>query len=254
MPEQRGLIITDPNFTATNLLPATIAAQLLADASLRHWFEARAGLCTFDTGAGNTDNIISFNDRKGTAQKLTRFSGTQHAVRQTNQINGYEAALFAQSASDRYTLGGETAPDYSQPFSWFLTFKFNDTAINKNIAGTFTSSSARAIVIYDAAADAVKFRFNGAFLTIPVSRTAWNALVVSYDGTRIRARAGGVEQAPVSISATPGTATFNLGALNGSQYWDGWIKHCLMFNGDVLADATNLARLTALASGYGLTL
>lgn len=249
MPEQRGIIITDPAFTATDLVPATIAAQLLAEASLRHWFEARTGLCTLDSG-----NIVSFDDRKGTAAKLTRHSGTQHAALAAASIQTYESALFDQSQSDRYNFGGVTQPDFSQPFSWFLTFKFDDTAINKNICGTFTSAGARAIVIYDADAAAVKFRFNGAAMTIPVSRTAWNALVVSYDGTRIRGRAAGLEQAPITITGTPGTATFNLGSLSTSQYWDGWIKHCLMFNGDVLADTTNLARLTVLAASYGLTL
>jgi len=247
--EQRGFIITDPDFAATDLVPATIAAQLLADTSLRHWFEARTGLCT----VSGTD-IVSFDDRKGTAAKLTRASGTQHATMTAASIGDYEAAVFDQSQSDSYTFGGVARPDFSQPFSWFLTFKFDDTAINKVIAGIFTTSSVRALVVYDADADAVKFRFNGATLTIPVSRTAGNALIVSYDGTRIRGRSAGLEQTPVSISASPGTGTFNLGSLNTSQYWDGWIKHCLMFDGDVLADTENLQRLIDISDGYGLTL
>lgn len=249
MARKRGIIITDPDFSADDLVPSSIAGQLLVEASLRHWFEARTEFCTLATG-----NIVSFNDRNGTAATLTRHSGTQHAALMAEAIGDYEAALFDQTQTDRYNFGGVTQPDFSAPFSWFLTFKFDDIAINKNLCGTFTSSSTRAIVIYDADAAAVKFRFNAATLTIPVSRTGWNALVVSYDGARIRARAGGVEQTPVAIAASPGTATFNLGSLNNSQYWDGWIKHCIMFDGDVLADAENLARLVALADSYDLAL
>jgi hypothetical protein len=248
MANQRAIRISDPRMNTNNMLPATAQAQLMADPSMRHWFEARTGLCTLDTG-----NILSFDDWTGTAAKLTRHGPTQHAALAAGSIGLFESALFDQTQLDRYNFGGVAQPDFSQPFSWFLTFKFDDTAINKNICGTFTSGTARAIVVYDTNTNAVSFKFNGASMTIPVSRTAWNALLVSYDGTRIRGRANGVEPTPITITGSPGTATFNLGSLSNSQYWDGWIKHCVMFDGDTLADPVLVEGLEDVAGFYGLT-
>ncbi|HAJ4166570.1 TPA: hypothetical protein R3V07_004943, partial [Escherichia coli] len=83
-------IVVAQNFNNT-ALPAgeSLASALIADSGVKNWFQADANSVTL---SGN--DIVSFNDRKGTASKLTRADAAKGATLVSNAFGQYSGARF----------------------------------------------------------------------------------------------------------------------------------------------------------------
>ncbi|HFO3013306.1 TPA: hypothetical protein ACHJHX_005144, partial [Klebsiella pneumoniae] len=106
-------IVVAQNFK-NNALQAgeSLASALIADSGVKNWFQADANSVTL---SGN--DIASFNDRKGTASKLTRADAANGATLVSNAFGPYSGARFNAVESDRSLFNGD-ALDLTQPFSW----------------------------------------------------------------------------------------------------------------------------------------
>ncbi|EGO3535956.1 TPA: hypothetical protein OT283_000847 [Escherichia coli] len=249
-------IVVAQNFK-NNALPAgeSLASALIADSGVKNWFQADANSVTL---SGN--DIASFNDRKGTASKLTRAGTANGATLVSNAFGPYSGARFNAVESDRSLFNGD-ALDLTEPFSWSGIATLRSLAASSNLCGTFTSSSVRAILnVSVSGGNAGKLTFQVGTATCVGPTLDLNtpfAFVCGYDGTNIFLRVNGV-MASVAAAGSPSSSAFALGALpGGSQFWDGDVSDLFLctvaMNGS--AGASLLTKLTAFYEDvYGLTL
>ncbi|STU22850.1 Uncharacterised protein [Klebsiella pneumoniae] len=248
-------IVVAQNFNNT-ALPAgeSLASALIADSGVKNWFQADANSVTL---SGN--DIASFNDRKGTASKLTRADAANGATLVSNAFGPYSGARFNAVESDRSLFSGDVL-DLTQPFSWSGVATLRALAASSNLCGTFTSSSVRAILNVSPTTNAGKLQFLYGSATCVGPTLELNtpfAFVCGYDGTNIFLRVNGTT-ASVAAAGSPSTSVFALGALpGGSQFWDGDVSDIFMCNValNASAGASLLTKLTAFYKDvYGLTL
>ncbi|STU29786.1 Uncharacterised protein [Klebsiella pneumoniae] len=248
-------IVVAQNFK-NNALPAgeSLASALIADAGVKNWFQADANSVTL-----SGDDIASFNDRKGTASKLTRAGAANGATLVSNAFGPYSGARFNASESDRSLFSGDVL-DLTQPFSWSGVATLRALAASSNLCGTFTSSSVRAILNVSPTTNAGKLQFLYGSATCVGPTLDLNtpfAFVCGYDGTNIFLRVNGV-MASVAAAGSPSSSAFALGALpGGSQFWDGDVSDLFLCTVamNTNAGASLLAKLTAFYEDvYGLTL
>lgn len=248
-------IIVAQNFNNT-ALPAgeSLASALIADSGVKNWFQADANSVTL---SGN--DIVSFNDRKGTASKLTRADAANGATLVSNAFGQYSGARFNASESDRSLFSGDVL-DLTQPFSWSGVATLRALAASSNLCGTFTSSSVRAILNVSPTTNAGKLQFLYGSATCvgpTLDLDTPFAFVCGYDGTNIFLRVNGV-MASVAAAGSPSSSAFALGALpGGSQFWDGDVSDLFLCTVamNTSAGASLLAKLTAFYKDvYGLTL
>ncbi|HBQ6812163.1 TPA: hypothetical protein MJA79_21935 [Klebsiella pneumoniae] len=248
-------IVVAQNFNNT-ALPAgeSLASALIADSGVKNWFQADANSVTL---SGN--DIVSFNDRKGTASKLTRADAANGATLVSNAFGQYSGARFNASESDRSLFSGDVL-DLTQPFSWSGVATLRALAASSNLCGTFTSSSVRAILNVSPTTNAGKLQFLYGSATCVGPTLDLNtpfAFVCGYDGTNIFLRVNGV-MASVAAAGSPSSSAFALGALpGGSQFWDGDVSDLFLCTVamNTSAGASLLTKLTAFYEDvYGLTL
>ncbi|HCB9182553.1 TPA: hypothetical protein M2P50_002458 [Klebsiella pneumoniae] len=248
-------IVVAQNFNNT-ALPAgeSLASALIADSGVKNWFQADANSVTL---SGN--DIVSFNDRKGTASKLTRADAAKGATLVSNAFGQYSGARFNAAESDRSLFSGDVL-DLTQPFSWSGVATLRALAASSNLCGTFTSSSVRAILNVSPTTNAGKLQFLYGSATCVGPTLDLNtpfAFVCGYDGTNIFLRVNGV-MASVAAAGSPSSSAFALGALpGGSQFWDGDVSDLFLCTVamNTSAGASLLAKLTAFYEDvYGLTL
>ncbi|ENZ8715544.1 hypothetical protein ACHBI6_001925 [Klebsiella aerogenes] len=248
-------IVVAQNFNNT-ALPAgeSLASALIADSGVKNWFQADANSVTL---SGN--DIASFNDRKGTASKLTRADAAKGATLVSNAFGQYSGARFNAAESDRSLFSGDVL-DLTQPFSWSGVATLRALAASSNLCGTFTSSSVRAILNVSPTTNAGKLQFLYGSATCVGPTLDLNtpfAFVCGYDGTNIFLRVNGV-MASVAAAGSPSSSAFALGALpGGSQFWDGDVSDLFLCTVamNTSAGASLLAKLTAFYKDvYGLTL
>ena len=248
-------IVVAQNFNNT-ALPAgeSLASALIADSGVKNWFQADANSVTL---SGN--DIVSFNDRKGTASKLTRADAAKGATLVSNAFGQYSGARFNAAESDRSLFSGDVL-DLTQPFSWSGVATLRALAASSNLCGTFTSSSVRAILNVSPTTNAGKLQFLYGSATCVGPTLDLNtpfAFVCGYDGTNIFLRVNGV-MASVAAAGSPSSSAFALGALpGGSQFWDGDVSDLFLCTVamNTSAGASLLAKLTAFYKDvYGLTL
>ncbi|MCQ8497478.1 hypothetical protein JEK36_25395 [Klebsiella pneumoniae] len=248
-------IVVAQNFNNT-ALPAgeSLASALIADSGVKNWFQADANSVTL---SGN--DIVSFNDRKGTASKLTRADAANGATLVSNAFGQYSGVRFNASESDRSLFSGDVL-DLTQPFSWSGVATLRALAASSNLCGTFTSSSVRAILNVSPTTNAGKLQFLYGSATCVGPTLDLNtpfAFVCGYDGTNIFLRVNGV-MASVAAAGSPSSSAFALGALpGGSQFWDGDVSDLFLCTVamNTSAGASLLAKLTAFYKDvYGLTL
>jgi hypothetical protein len=248
-------IIVAQNFNNT-ALPAgeSLASALIADSGVKNWFQADANSVTL---SGN--DIVSFNDRKGTASKLTRADAANGATLVSNAFGQYSGARFNASESDRSLFSGDVL-DLTQPFSWSGVATLRALAASSNLCGTFTSSSVRAILNVSPTTNAGKLQFlygSAKCVGPTLDLDTPFAFVCGYDGTNIFLRVNGV-MASVAAAGSPSSSAFALGALpGGSQFWDGDVSDLFLCTVamNTSAGASLLAKLTAFYKDvYGLTL
>ncbi|EMX0086788.1 hypothetical protein AAEV22_004496 [Escherichia coli] len=248
-------IVVAQNFNNT-ALPAgeSLASALIADSGVKNWFQADANSVTL---SGN--DIVSFNDRKGTASKLTRADAAKGATLVSNAFGQYSGARFNAAESDRSLFSGDVL-DLTQPFSWSGVATLRALAASSNLCGTFTSSSVRAILNVSPTTNAGKLQFLYGSATCvgpTLDLDTPFAFVCGYDGTNIFLRVNGV-MASVAAAGSPSSSAFALGALpGGSQFWDGDVSDLFLCTVamNTSAGASLLAKLTAFYEDvYGLTL
>ncbi|HBS6094709.1 TPA: hypothetical protein MAL34_005151 [Klebsiella pneumoniae] len=248
-------IVVAQNFK-NNALPAgeSLASALIADSGVKNWFQADANSVTL---SGN--DIVSFNDRKGTASKLTRADAAKGATLVSNAFGQYSGARFNAAESDRSLFSGDVL-DLTQPFSWSGVATLRALAASSNLCGTFTSSSVRAILNVSPTTNAGKLQFLYGSATCVGPTLDLNtpfAFVCGYDGTNIFLRVNGV-MASVAAAGSPSSSAFALGALpGGSQFWDGDVSDLFLCTVamNTSAGASLLTKLTAFYEDvYGLTL
>ncbi|EEU9292225.1 MULTISPECIES: hypothetical protein [Enterobacteriaceae] len=248
-------IVVAQNFNNT-ALPAgeSLASALIADSGVKNWFQADANSVTL---SGN--DIVSFNDRKGTASKLTRADAAKGATLVSNAFGQYSGARFNAAESDRSLFSGDVL-DLTQPFSWSGVATLRALAASSNLCGTFTSSSVRAILNVSPTTNAGKLQFLYGSATCVGPTLDLNtpfAFVCGYDGTNIFLRVNGV-MASVAAAGSPSSSAFALGALpGGSQFWDGDVSDLFLCTVamNTSAGASLLTKLTAFYEDvYGLTL
>lgn len=231
--------------TATSL-----AAQILGNANVRHWFQADASSVT-ESG----DGISVWADRKDSGITLVSASGNRAALTGA-AINGYSAALFDPAALDKAVFTG-TAPDLNAAHSWVVFTKPLSAAASRAVFSSFTTSSSMDGLAYDVTNSYWFYRHGSVrVINIPVTVGAWNAHILSTDASNIRVRANGVEMAPLAKAGSPGTAQIYIGSLNSSsQYFDGYISDLLYIDGCVLDNPTLMSALREFALDvYGVTL
>ncbi|HHC1581686.1 TPA: hypothetical protein ACN7VY_000687 [Klebsiella pneumoniae] len=248
-------IVVAQNFNNT-ALPAgeSLASALIADSGVKNWFQADANSVTL---SGN--DIVSFNDRKGTASKLTRADAAKGATLVSNAFGQYSGARFNAAESDRSLFSGDVL-DLTQPFSWSGVATLRALTATSNLCGTFTSSSVRAILNVSPTTNAGKLQFLYGSTTCvgpTLDLDTPFAFVCGYDGTNIFLRVNGV-MASVAAAGSPSSSAFALGALpGGSQFWDGDVSDLFLCTVamNTSAGASLLAKLTAFYKDvYGLTL
>ncbi|HCI6908571.1 hypothetical protein [Klebsiella pneumoniae] len=248
-------IVVAQNFNNT-ALPAgeSLASALIADSGVKNWFQADANSVTL---SGN--DIVSFNDRKGTASKLTRADAAKGATLVSNAFGQYSGARFNAAESDRSLFSGDVL-DLTQPFSWSGVATLRALTATSNLCGTFTSSSVRAILNVSPTTNAGKLQFLYGSKTCvgpTLDLDTPFAFVCGYDGTNIFLRVNGV-MASVAAAGSPSSSAFALGALpGGSQFWDGDVSDLFLCTVamNTSAGASLLAKLTAFYKDvYGLTL
>ncbi|HCO3366986.1 TPA: hypothetical protein N7908_003888 [Escherichia coli] len=248
-------IVVAQNFNNT-ALPAgeSLASALIADSGVKNWFQADANSVTL---SGN--DIVSFNDRKGTASKLTRADAAKGATLVSNAFGQYSGARFNAAESDRSLFSGDVL-DLTQPFSWSGVATLRALAASSNLCGTFTSSSVRAILNVSLTTNAGKLQFlygSARCVGPTLDLNTPFAFVCGYDGTNIFLRVNGV-MASVAAAGSPSSSAFALGALpGGSQFWDGDVSDLFLCTVamNTSAGASLLTKLTAFYEDvYGLTL
>ncbi|HEA9015453.1 TPA: hypothetical protein RXS64_000459 [Escherichia coli] len=248
-------IVVAQNFNNT-ALPAgeSLASALIADSGVKNWFQADANSVTL---SGN--DIVSFNDRKGTASKLTRADAAKGATLVSNAFGQYSGARFNAAESDRSLFSGDVL-DLTQPFSWSGVATLRALAATSNLCGTFTSSSVRAILNVSPTTNAGKLQFlygSAKCVGPTLDLNTPFAFVCGYDGTNIFLRVNGV-MASVAAAGSPSSSAFALGALpGGSQFWDGDVSDLFLCTVamNTSAGASLLTKLTAFYEDvYGLTL
>ncbi|MET7261153.1 hypothetical protein ABZM39_07675 [Escherichia coli] len=248
-------IVVAQNFNNT-ALPAgeSLASALIADSGVKNWFQADANSVTL---SGN--DIVSFNDRKGTASKLTRADAAKGATLVSNAFGQYSGARFNAAESDRSLFSGDVL-DLTQPFSWSGVATLRALAASSNLCGTFTSSSVRAILNVSPTTNAGKLQFlygSAKCVGPTLDLNTPFAFVCGYDGTNIFLRVNGV-MASVAAAGSPSSSAFALGALpGGSQFWDGDVSDLFLCTVamNTSAGASLLTKLTAFYEDvYGLTL
>lgn len=248
-------IVVAQNFNNTALPTGeSLASALIADSGVKNWFQADANSVTL---SGN--DIVSFNDRKGTASKLTRADAAKGATLVSNAFGQYSGARFNAAESDRSLFSGDVL-DLTQPFSWSGVATLRALAASSNLCGTFTSSSVRAILNVSPTTNAGKLQFLYGSATCVGPTLDLNtpfAFVCGYDGTNIFLRVNGV-MASVAAAGSPSSSAFALGALpGGSQFWDGDVSDLFLCTVamNTSAGASLLTKLTAFYEDvYGLTL
>ncbi|EEZ6972469.1 hypothetical protein [Escherichia coli] len=248
-------IVVAQNFNNT-ALPAgeSLASALIADSGVKNWFQADANSVTL---SGN--DIVSFNDRKGTASKLTRADAAKGATLVSNAFGQYSGARFNAAESDLSLFSGDVL-DLTQPFSWSGVATLRALAATSNLCGTFTSSSVRAILNVSPTTNAGKLQFlygSAKCVGPTLDLNTPFAFVCGYDGTNIFLRVNGV-MASVAAAGSPSSSAFALGALpGGSQFWDGDVSDLFLCTVamNTSAGASLLTKLTAFYEDvYGLTL
>ncbi|MBI1160976.1 hypothetical protein AB2F82_15520 [Escherichia coli] len=248
-------IVVAQNFNNT-ALPAgeSLASALIADSGVKNWFQADANSVTL---SGN--DIVSFNDRKGTASKLTRADAAKGATLVSNAFGQYSGARFNAAESDLSLFSGDVL-DLTQPFSWSGVATLRALAATSNLCGTFTSSSVRAILNVSPTTNAGKLQFlygSAKCVGPTLDLNTPFAFVCGYDGTNIFLRVNGV-MASVAAAGSPSSSEFALGALpGGSQFWDGDVSDLFLCTVamNTSAGASLLTKLTAFYEDvYGLTL
>lgn len=248
-------IVVAQNFNNTALPTGeSLASALIADSGVKNWFQADANSVTL-----SGSDIVSFDDRKGSASKLTRADAAKGATLVSNAFGSYSGARFNAAESDRSLFSGDVL-DLTQPFSWSGVATLRALAASSNLCGTFTSSSVRAILNVSPTTNAGKLQFLYGSATCVGPTLDLNtpfAFVCGYDGTNIFLRVNGV-MASVAAAGSPSSSAFALGALpGGSQFWDGDVSDLFLCT---VAMNTNtgaplLTKLTAFYKDvYGLTL
>lgn len=243
-------VFTDPDVLASD----SLAGDLLKLGSLRQWFSFDERFAPRVNGS-----IPTLVDRKGSGASLAQATVGKQAVPATALIGPAPAAgvgVFTAANQTNYAWAGPPQDDLTKPFTWAFTFKPGDTSAVGNLFGSLTSGSIRAVVNYNLAGAArVVFQFGTVSLIIPINLTAWNAIIVSYDGTNLKAWVNGVAVASVAASGAPGSGGLRLGALSdgASQFWDGQMRDVMLFSGDLfsVAPAVNLLK-AYFANAYGI--
>lgn len=249
-------IVVAQNFK-NNALPSgeSLASALIADAGVKNWFQADANSVTL-----SGSDIASFNDRKGTASKLTRADAANGATLVSNAFGPYSGARFNAVESDRSLFNGNSL-DLTQQFSWSGVATLRALAATSNLCGTFTSSLVRAILnVSVSGGNAGKLTFLMGTATCVGPTLELNqpfAFACGYDGTNIFLRVNG-NISSVAAAGSPSSSAFALGALpGGSQFWDGDVSDIVMCNValNTSAGASLLSKLAAFYKDvYGLTL
>ena len=249
-------IVVAQNFNNASL-PAgeSLASSILADNHVINWFQADPNYVTL----AGTD-IISFTDRKGTANKLTRVSSATGATLTENLFSQYTGARFNAAESDQYLMSG-TAQDLTQPFTWSGVATLRTLAATGTLMGTFSSSSVRAIVsvtISGANAGRLSFLYGSASCFGHVlGLDEPFAFACGFDGVNVFLMSDGIRSS-LAASGSPSATAFSVGALPGkSLFWDGDVSDIFLCDVAVnsSAGASLLTKLTAFYEDvYGLTL
>lgn len=243
-----GGILVDQAFKNVNLpVSVTVASSLISDEKVKNWFQADANYVSL-----SGDDIVSFNDRKGTGDKLNRASDNTGPTLVNGLFGSYSGARFNSSESDR-TLFSGNAQNLSSPFSWSGVATLRNLAASSTMCGTFSSSSVRAILAVSVSGtNAGKLLFQYGTATVVGPTIELNkpfAFACGFDGASIFIRMGGITYTAAAAGA-PSTSSFALGALpGGSQFWDGDIGEIFLCN-DSLNSSTGEILLNKLINFY----
>ncbi|WP_320377279.1 hypothetical protein [Escherichia coli] len=224
-----GLAINQDVNNDTLPVHGTVAGSLFYDAGVINWFQADQRFVT----TSENDDIVSFNDVKGTINKLLRSSSSASATLVEELFNGFPGARFNASEQDRSLFSGNALAT-TQKFTWAGVATLRTLSASCTLLGTFTSASIRAILnvsISGGNAGKLAFLFGTASCFGPTLELDEPfAFACGYDGTNIFLRVNG--QLFTTVAAgSPSTSVFSLGALpGGSQFWDGDVAEVFICN------------------------
>ncbi len=232
-----------------------LADQIAAIPGLAIWAQADAAHLVL-SGA----NITTWLDRAGGVNTLHRYVDASRAEYAGNQIAGYPAAIFrgtdtnADGTTDFYTTA-VTLPT-GAPYTMVAVFKRTANTTVDTLIAKFTDASNRAILQCEVAAANVSLKHGTSTLSGPINNGAWNYVIAAFTGSTLLMNVNGVDVTPVTAVGSMGTGSVIVGALAGpagAQALDGAISDVMIFNADVLSNATYKAALIAYFDReYGL--
>lgn len=231
-----------------------LAEQIAAIPDLAIWAQADAAHLVL-SGV----NITTWNDRAGGVNTLHRYSDAARAEYSADQIGGYPAAIFrgtdtvADGTPDYYSAGALLPAE--DPYTMVAVFKRSGATTQDTLISKFTDASNRALLACQSGAANVRLQHGTSTISGPISDGAWNYVIAAFDGTTLLMNVNGVDITPVTAAGSMGAANVYVGGLNaaGTQALDGALSDVMIFNADVLSNATYKAALIAYFSReYGL--
>lgn len=231
-----------------------LADTLAAIPDLAIWAQADAAHLVL-SGA----NITTWNDRAGGSNTLHRYSDAARAEYSTDQIGGYAAAVFrgtdanVDGTNDYYTTAA-TLPA-GDPYTLVAVFKRTTNTTQDTLISKFTDASNRALLACQSGAASVRLQHGTSTISGPITEGAWNYVIAGFDGSNLLMNVNGTDITPVTAAGSMGAANVFVGGLNsaGTQALDGALSDVMIFNADVLSNATYKAALIAYFDReYGL--
>ncbi|MBR9838550.1 MAG: LamG domain-containing protein [Rhodobacteraceae bacterium] len=241
----------DTTFTDTTLpIGESLAAGILANGDLDHWFQADAGHLAL-----TADVIDTWVDRAASGKSLTKTTGG--ATLQDTALGAYQAALFDDANPDVYTLSGGTIP-WTGAFTIAAVARLDDLASgDREIIG---ASSSYTFFLGRTGTTTLRLRCGAGQnndIAFPNDGN-WFSLLASYDGsgTTHIALNGGTPKAGVGADpAVVGGTVLGAATLGGNFPWSGNISDLIIWSTDLFAggNAAELARVNEyFASAYGI--
>lgn len=171
---------------------------------------------------------------------------------------GYSALALVSAQTTRYPLSAGVI-DTTKPFTLMTLIKPTLPGPSTKIClGRFSSSSVRAALTCPAnATNKMNFLYGAATIEYPVVYGEWNAIWISWDGSKLKARSNGVRSVDVNAAADTAVVPFVIGGpASGTLFWDGLFSELICFDRDMFDSANEAAFkdvISYMANVYGIT-
>lgn len=193
-------------------LDRSYIAQFAARPNLKAFFQSEEAA----DGALITSGAIErWRDRAGKGSSLWVATTTNRAAYIADGLGSFPVGKF-DGVHDFYALFDSTW-SRALAFSIAVVFKVDAAAATDSmLLSSFTGVSVQTSIQFLNATNKIKFiHGNGAAIEMSYTKGNWALLIASCDGTTLRARLNGVDQAPIATDNGGGSADLIVGDING---------------------------------------